>query len=140
MNTLRTALLPGLLSGLVSVFASWFWMGLVFRRYQLATPETWRREGPRNYVLSSVVRVASAIAIAVLYVLVARFHLAFFSAGMAGALRFGAAIWIALAAPVIIEAAIYVRLHSMVVLGQVIDWLTTCVLACVAASVALQHS
>ena len=59
---------------------------------------------------------------------------------MAGALRFGAAIWIALAAPVIIEAAIYVRLHSMVVLGQVIDWLTTCVLACVAASVALQHS
>ena len=39
-------------------------------------------------------------------------------------------IWIALAAPVAIEAAIYVRMHSMVVLGQVLDWLTTAMLAC----------
>jgi len=36
----------------------------------------------------------------------------------------------ALAAPVAIESAIYIRMHSMVVLGQVIDWLTTSVLAC----------
>lgn len=130
MNTLRAAIVPGLIAGVVSLFSSWFWMGLVFHRYQRATPDTWRLEGPRNYVLSSLVRVLSAIAISVLYVLVASFHVAFFADGMVGALRFAAAIWIALAAPVAIEAAIYVRMHSMVVLGQVIDWLTTVILAC----------
>ena len=130
MNTLRAAIVPGLIAGVVSLFTSWFWMGLVFHRYQRATPETWGPEGPRNYALSSLVRVFSAVAFSFLYVLVARFHVDFFADGMAGALRFAAVIWIALAAPVAIEAAIYVRMHSMVVVGQVLDWLTTAVLAC----------
>jgi hypothetical protein len=131
MNTLRAAIVPGLIAGIASIVTSWFWTGLVFHRYQRATPETWRPEGPRNYALSSFVRVIATVAIAIVYVLVARFHVAFFGDGLAGALRFAAVIWIALAAPVAIEAAIYVRIHSMVVLGQVIDWLTTSVLACV---------
>jgi hypothetical protein len=131
MNTLRAALMPGLIAGIISVFTSWLWMGVIFHRYQRATPEIWRAEGPRNYALSSIVRVLSAIAIAVLYVLVARFHVGLFSDGIAGAFRFAAAIWIALAAPVAIESAIYIRMHSMVVLGQVIDWLTTSILTCV---------
>jgi len=130
MNTLSAAIVPGLIAGVVSLFTSWFWMGLVFHRYQRATPETWGPEGPRTYALSSLVRVVSAIAISFLYVLVARFHVDFFADGMAGALRFAAVIWIALAAPVAIEAAIYVRMHSMVVVGQVLDWLTTAMLAC----------
>ena len=105
-------------------------MAVIFHPYQRASPEIWRAEGPRNYALSSIVRVLSAFAIAVLYVFVVRFHVAWFSDGIVGALRFAAAIWMALAAPVAIESAIYIRMHSMVVLGQVIDWLTTSVLAC----------
>lgn len=139
MNTLRAAIVPGLIAGVISIFTSWFWMGLVFHRYQRATPETWRLEGPRNYTLSSIVRVLSAIAISILYVLIARFHVGFFADGMLGAFRFAAVIWIALAAPVAIEAAIYVRMHSMVVLGQVIDWLTTSILACAITSVWIGH-
>jgi len=130
MNTLRAAIVPGLIAGVISILSGWFWMGLVFHGYQRATPETWRPEGPRHYALSSVVRVFSAIAISFLYVLVARFHTGFFADGIVGALRFAAVCWIALAAPVAIEAAIYVRMHSMVVVGQVLDWLTTAVLAC----------
>src|SRR5438105_14026660 len=106
-------------------------MGVIFHRYQRATAEIWRTEGPRNYALSSIVRVLSAMAIAMLYVLVAHFHLPWFSDGIVGAFRFAAAIWMALAAPVAIESAVYVRMHSMVVLGQVIDWLTASILACV---------
>src|SRR4030095_9580578 len=113
MNTLRAAIVPGLISGIISIFTSWFWMGLVFHRYQRTTPETWRPEGPRSYALSSVVRVLAAIAISVLYVLVARFHVAFFADGIVGAFRFAAAIWIALAAPVAIEAAISVRMDLL---------------------------
>jgi Protein of unknown function (DUF1761) len=135
MNTLRAAIVPGLIAGVVSLFTSWFWMGFVFHRYQRATPETWGPEGPRNYVLSSLVRVVSAIAISFLYVLVARFQVGFFADGIVAALRFAAVLWIALAAPVAIEAAIYVRMHSMVVVGQVLDWLTTVALACAITSV-----
>jgi Protein of unknown function (DUF1761) len=130
MNTLRAALVPGIVAGIISIFASWFWMGCVFHSYQRATPETWRPEGPRNYVLSSVVRLLAAIAIAFVYVLIARFHVAIFSEGIIGALRFAIVAWIAFVAPVAVEAALYIRLHSMVVLGQVLDWLTTCILAC----------
>src|SRR5438067_8651354 len=128
MNTLRAAIVPGLIAGVVSIFTSWFWMGLVFHRYQRATPETCRPEGPRNYTLSGLIRVLSAVAISIIYVLVARFHVGFLAEGIVGALRFAAVMWIAVAAPVAIEAAIYVRMHSMLVLGQVIDWLTTAVL------------
>jgi Protein of unknown function (DUF1761) len=131
MNTLRAAIVPGFIAGVISILTGWLWMGLVFHRYQRATPETWRPEGPRNYALASLVRVFSAIVISFLYILITRFHVGFFADGIAGALRFAAVIWIALAAPVAIEAAIYVRMHSMVVVGQVIDWLTTVVLACV---------
>jgi hypothetical protein len=131
MDILRAAFVPGLIAGIISVFTSWLWMGVIFHRYQRATPEIWRAEGPRNYALSSIVRVLSAIAIAVLYVFVVRFHIAWFSDGTVGAFRFAAAIWMAVAAPVAIESAIYIRMHSMVVLGQVIDWLTTSILTCV---------
>ena len=114
----------------MSVFASWLWMGVIFHRYQWATPEIWRPEGARNYILSSLVRLLSALAIAVLYITIVRFKVGIFAEGFAGAFRFGAAIWIALAAPVAIEAALYIRMHSLVVLGQVIDWLTTTMLVC----------
>src|SRR4026207_388022 len=110
MNTLRAAIVAGLIAGVVSLFTSWFWMGLVFHRYQRATPETWGPEGPRNYALSSLVRVSSAIVISFLYVLVARFQVGFFADGIVVALRFAAVIWIALAAPVAIAAAIHARL------------------------------
>ena len=131
MDIPRAAFVPGLIAGIISVFTSWLWMGVIFHRYQRSTPEIWRAEGPRNYALSSLVRVLSAIAIAVLYVFVARFHVGWFSGGIVGAFRFAAAIWMAMAAPVAVESAIYSRMHSMAVLGQVIDWLTTSILACV---------
>src|SRR5438105_11977771 len=116
MNTLRAALVPGLIAGIISILTSWLWMGVIFHRYQRVSPEIWRPEGPRNYALSSIVRVLSAIAIAVLYLFVARFHVPWFSDGIVGAFRFAAAVWMALAAPVAIESAIYIRVHSMIAL------------------------
>ena len=134
MSIFRAALIPGVVAGFVSIGASWLWMGVIFHRYQRATPEIWRLEGPRNYILSSIVRLFSAVAIAVLYLTVLRFNVGIFAEGFAGAFRFAAIIWIALAAPVVIEAAIYLRIHSLVVLGQVIDWLTTTMLVCLITS------
>jgi hypothetical protein len=33
--------------------------------------------------------------------------------------------------PIILESALFVRLHPLVVLGELLDWLTTSVVVCV---------
>jgi hypothetical protein len=129
MNTLRLALAPGAIAGIVSIFTSWIWMGVVFHRFQKLTPNTWRPENNRSYTLSSAIHLLTCIAIATVFLLVARTG-GVFSGGLAGALRFAAVGWMALAAPVVIDAAVFVNLHPWVVVGQVVDSLTTSVLAC----------
>ena len=131
MKTLGSALVPGLISGIISVFASWLWMGVIFHRYQRETPNTWRSEGPRSYVAASLLHIFAAFGIACLFVLIVRFNIAFFGAGVAGSLRFALCIWGAISLPIVLESALFVRLHPLVVVGQLFDWLTTSVLACV---------
>ncbi len=133
MKTLQMALVPGAIAGLVSIFTSWLWMGVVFHRFQMRTPNTWRPENNRSYALSSAIHFAACIAIATLFLLVARTG-GVFAGGLQGALRFAAVIWMAVAAPLAIEAAVFVNLHPWVVVGQVVDWLTTCALACAIAA------
>jgi hypothetical protein len=131
MNTLRAALVPGLIAGVISIFASWRWVGVVFHRFQKETPETWRPEGPRNYIGASLLHLLAALGIACLFTLIVRFNVAFFAAGMAGSLRFAVCLWGAMSLPIILESALFVRLHPLVVLGELLDWLTTSVVVCV---------
>jgi hypothetical protein len=129
MNTLRTAFAPGLIAGVISIFTSWLWMGVIFHRYQRETPETWRPEGPRSYIFASLLHILAAIGIACLFVLIVRFNVAIFGAGLRGAFYFAVCIWGALSLPLILESAVFIRLHPCVVVGQLLDWLTTSVLA-----------
>jgi hypothetical protein len=129
VNTLRTALVPGLVAGVISVFGSWLWMGVVFHRFQKETPDTWRSEGPLNYVGASLLHLLAALGIACLVTLIVRFNVAFFAAGLAGSLRFAVCLWGAISLPMILGLALFVRLHPLVVIGQLLDWLTTLVVA-----------
>jgi hypothetical protein len=129
MKTLQLALLPGAIAGIVSIFTSWLWMGLVFHRFQRQTPNTWRPENNRSYALSSATHFLTCLAVATVFLLVARMG-GVFSGGFPGALRFAAVTWMALAAPPLIDAAMFVNLHPWVVFAQVLDSLTTSVLAC----------
>jgi hypothetical protein len=129
MNTLQTALIPGLIAGVISIFTSWLWMGVIFHRYQRETPETWRSEGPRNYIGASLLRVLAAIGIACLFTLIVRFNVGIFAVGFQGSFYFAICIWGALALPILLESAVFVRLHRLVVIGRLLDWLTTSLLA-----------
>ena len=129
MKTLQLALAPGTLAGIIAVFTSWFWMGFVFHRYQRLTPNTWRPENNRSYMLSSTVTILACIAIATVFLLVARMG-GVFAGGLPGALRFAAVAWMALAAPVVVNAAIFINLHPWFVVGQVVNALTTSLVAC----------
>jgi hypothetical protein len=130
MITLRIAFIPGLVAGVISVFTSWLWMGVIFHRFQRETPETWRPEGSRSYIAASLLHILTAIGIACLFTLLLRFKVGIFAIGFQGSFYFAICIWGALALPILLESAIFVRLHRLVVLGQLLDWLTTSVLAC----------
>ena len=129
MKTLQFALAPGAVAGVLAVFMAWFWMGNVFHRFQKLTPNTWRPENSRSYALSSVVTILTCIAIATIFLLVARMG-GVFAGGCTGALRFAAVAWMALSAPFIVNAAVFINLHPWFVVGQVVNALTTSVLAC----------
>ncbi len=129
MKTLQLALAPGAIAGVLSIFTSWLWMGVIFHKYQRLTPNTWRPENNRSYALSSAITFLSCIAIATVFLVVARMG-GVFGGGCVGALRFAAVSWMAFAAPVVINAAVFINLHPWFVLGQVVNSLTTSILAC----------
>jgi hypothetical protein len=129
MKTLQLAFAPGAIAGILAIFTSWFWMGYVFHRFQRLTPNTWRPENNRSYLLSSTVTFLSCIAIATVFLLVARMG-GVFAGGLTGGLRFAAVVWMAWSAPLILNAAIFINLHPWFVVGQVVNALTNSVLAC----------
>jgi hypothetical protein len=129
MKTLLLALAPGAIAGIASIFTSWLWMGVVFHRFQNRTPNTWRPENNRSYALSSAITFLSCIAIATVFLLVARMG-GVFAGGLPGALRFAAVVWMAFSAPLIVNAAVFINLHPWFVVGQVVNALTNSVLAC----------
>ena len=135
MYAFQTALLPGVIAGLLCIFTSWLWMGVIFHRFQKRTPDSWRIENNLSYILSSAIHVLACIAIATLYRLVSPGSDAFFVPGIVGAMRFGALIWMAIAAPLAIDAGVFVKLHPWVIVGQLLDWLTTSLVACVITAI-----
>jgi hypothetical protein len=129
MSALRIAFIPGLIA--ISVFTSWLWMGVIFHRYQRETPETSRLEGSRSYITASLLHVLAAIGIACLFTLVVRFRVGIFAVGFQGSFYFAICIWGALALRILLESTFFVRLHRLVVIGRLFDWLATSGLACV---------
>jgi hypothetical protein len=131
MNSLRfsQALIPGLIAGVLSIFTSWLWMGSIFHRYQKLTPQTWRPESGRSHALSSAVHILAALGIALLFTIVAGDQRSPFAAGMGGSVQFAFSCWCVFALPIILGAAIYINLHPLVVVGQLLDWLSVSVLA-----------
>ena len=134
MHTLRDALVPGLIAGVISIFTSWLWMGVIFHRFQRETPETWRPEGPRNYAGASLLHMIAAIGVACLFTLVVRFNVAVFTTGYSGSFCFALCVWGALALPILLESALFIRLHPLVVVGTLLDWFTTILLAALATA------
>ena len=126
---MASAIIPGLIAGVLSIFTSWLWMGVIFHPFQNRTPETWRRETGLSYAASSALHVLAAIAIAIFFTVIKQHAPALFETGMLCVVAFALTIWAILAVPIILNAAIYIRLHPLVVLGQLLDWLTTSLLA-----------
>ena len=129
MNSLRLSLIPGLIAGVLSILTSWFWIGLIFHKQQRRTPQTWRNETTGHHVLSSIIQIAASIAIATLYVMVARGNTGTLGLGLYGAVWFAVIAWVAFSVPVLLNQILYVNLHPLFGVGLLLSWLTTSLLA-----------
>jgi hypothetical protein len=130
MNSLGLSqvLVPGFIAGVLSIFTSWLWMGAIFHRFQKLTPQTWRPETARSHALSSLVHILAALGIVLLFTIVAGDQTSF-AEGIGGSVQFALACWGVFALPIVLGAAIYINLHPLVVVGQLLDWLSTSLLA-----------
>ena len=128
MDPLLRSLLAGGLGGFASSWSSWLITGVLFHRFQRATPATWRPEGALQYALSSVLATVGG----------AGFGLLYFSTGgllyfvsphwwLQGA-AFGALLWLAVLLPALLGLAIFINLHRGVVAGLALDWLVRAIL------------
>jgi hypothetical protein len=133
MNSLRLSLVPGLIAGVISVFTK-FLVGFVFHKQQRRTPQTWRTETAGHHLLSSVIQIAASLAIATLYVMVARGNSGTLGLGLYGAVWFAVIAWVAFTAPVLLNQVLYVNMAPLFCVGLLLSWLTTALLAsCITA-------
>jgi hypothetical protein len=125
-----------LIAGILAINTGYVITARVFHAYQSRTPNTWRAtESWTHYLYSSGIRLLSCFAIVVLYALIgSRFPTLLDSQLLRGA-AFGTCLWAAVAAPVILEAALFVNWHRGFVVGLLLDWLVLCAIAGMAASV-----
>ncbi len=114
-------LLAGAVGGFVSVFSGWLIIGTLFHRYQGLTPETWRPEGPKQYAMSSVVQVVAGAAVGLLFYVTGGAASLGQAGWLARGLAFGSAAWLAVACPIHLISAIYVKLHKGHVVGALLD-------------------
>jgi hypothetical protein len=126
---MASMIVPGLIAGALSILTSWLWMGVIFHRFQNLTPGTWRRETTLSYVVSSAIHMLTAITIAIFFSVLKQHAPNFLGTGLQHVIGFAFVVWAVFAVPIILDTAIFVRLHPMVVVGQLFDWLTVSLLA-----------
>ena len=119
--SLGRLLIAGGVGGLVSVFTSWLIIGALFHRYQRLTPDTWRPEGPAQYATSSLVQVLAGAAFGLLWYVTGGASAVIQTGWLARGLAFGAVVWLAVACPIHLISAVYVRLHKGHVAGALLD-------------------
>ena len=119
--SLTRLVIAGAVGGFLSIFTSWLITGNLFHKYQRLTPEIWRPEGPRQYALSSLLQTLEGAAIGVLFYATGGLSIVAAASWPLRGLLFGSLGWFALACPMLLGSAIYVKLHRGVVVGLLLD-------------------
>lgn len=131
-------LMAGVIAGLFANVTGYLVTGRLFHRLQAKTPGTWRAsESWKHYQYAALVRVGGCIGIVLAYT-VLKSAVSVFGGGpvVQGAL-FGSLLWSATILPMVVEASLFVNWHPGFVAGLLLDWLLVCVLAGIAAAMAV---
>jgi hypothetical protein len=118
-------------SGVATSLTDWFFMGVLFQRHYLTTPDVWRLKPgqgeTRPILASTLIGVLSCAAFIYLCIWAGTLSLK-------GALCTAVIAWAAAAAPVIFTNVIWIRLHPLVSVSHALGWLVRFVVtACITA-------
>ncbi len=131
-------LATGAIAGVGANVTGYLITGFLFHRYQAMTPKTWRAtESWTHYLYAVAVRVSACIGIVVLYAACGK---GTFVSGLTPILRgagFGSLLGAVTILPALLELALFVNWDRRFVVGLVLDWFVVCVLAGVAAGLAM---
>ena len=126
----------GLIAGVLANISGYLITGRLFHGFQARTPNTWRAaESWSPYLYSAGVRLFSCLAIILLHDAFGAMVPALFGSTLLGGAAFGVCFWGAIAAPIILEVALFVNWHRGFVIGLLLDWLALCVIAGMIGSV-----
>jgi hypothetical protein len=133
---IKKIIVAGLIAGILANISGYLITGRLFHGFQARTPNTWRAtESWSHYLYSSGARIFSCLAIILLHDAFGAIVPTIFGSTLLGGAAFGAGLWAAIAAPIILEAALFVNWHRGFVIGLLLDWLALCVIASMIGSV-----
>jgi hypothetical protein len=128
--------IAGLIAGILANISGYLITARLFPGFQARTPNTWRvAESWSHYLYSAGVRLFSCLAIILLHHAIGAMVPALFGSTLLGGAAFGGCFWAAIAAPIILEVALFVNWHRGFVIGLLLDWLALCVIAGMVGSV-----
>jgi hypothetical protein len=107
-------------SGVATSFTDWVFMGKLFHRKYLETPETWRmtpgQSETRKIVASSLLGVVSCAA----FIWLARWTDAL---TVRSELHMAELVWVAAAVPIIFSNIVWIRMHPLLGVSHSLGWL-----------------
>jgi hypothetical protein len=107
-------------SGVATSFTDWVFMGKLFHRKYLETPETWRmtpgQSDTRKIVASSLLGVVSCAA----FIWLARWTDAL---TVRSELHLAELVWVAAAVPIIFSNIVWIRMHPLLGVSHSLGWL-----------------
>jgi hypothetical protein len=109
------------ISGFATTFTDWLFMGVLFHKKYLATPETWRvkagQSDMRSIVLSSLLGVLSCATFLYLCVWVGTpvvYH---------ATPRIALLVWVAAAVPIIFSNIVWIKMDPLLGVSHSLGWL-----------------
>jgi hypothetical protein len=128
----------GVIAGILANATGYLITGRLFHPYQAKTPNTWRQtESWTHYQYATVIRVAACVGIALFYAACSGPFASFGAGPISRGVSFGALLWGVTILPLVLEVALFVNWHRGFVVGLILDWLVVCVVASIAAAVAI---
>ena len=127
----------GVIAGIAVNATGYLITGRIFHPYQAKTPDTWRAsESWTRYQYAVVIRLAACIGVAYAYAMLGA-GLALGAHAVPRGIGFGSILWAITILPLLLEVGLFVNWHRGFVAGLLLNWLLVCVIASVAAAVAL---
>jgi hypothetical protein len=122
-------LLAVVLSGVAASFTDWLFMGVLFHKKYLETPEIWRLKAgegeTRGIVLSSLLGVLSSAVLLYFFIwlgIISSHRTTFHSALL---------LWVAAPVPIIFSNIVWIKMHPLLGVSHSLGWLARFVLTAI---------